>query len=484
MQTNTKPTALAVLNDISVKTGGSTVLNHISLQIFQQQQWAIIGRSGSGKTTLAHVLNGTVFHSGDLHYFFPGGPSAGIALVEQQHHFKNRSNTSSFYYQQRFNASEADDSLTVAETLAGYEDRENWIATLHLDNLLHEPVLQLSNGENKRLQLAKALLANPALLILDNPFLGLDVAGRTTLHQVLNNICSKGIYLLLITSPAELPACITHVAVLEKGELVSAQTKQDYLQQSVTINAAASLLNSDLLHQLKQAGENDFTTAVKMEHVHIRYGERTILEDINWEVKKGTCWHLSGPNGAGKSTLLSLITADNPQAYANNIVLFDKKRGSGESIWDIKKRIGFVSPELHLYFEQTASCFEVIASGLFDTIGLFRRLSAEQEEKVLLWMQLMQLETLQHKRIFQLSTSQQRMSLLARALVKNPPLLILDEPTQGLDELQTAYFKNLVNEICQGFGTTLIYVSHYSSDLPSCIQHCLRLENGRVISVY
>jgi molybdate transport system ATP-binding protein len=476
MEIKSRDTVLATLTDISVNTGGNSVLSHINLTLHKGEQWAFVGHSGSGKTTLAHVFTGSVFHSGELQYHFPAGANAHIELVEQQHHFKNLSNTSSFYYQQRFNASEAADSITVADALAGYKDREGWIPMLHLDGLLAKPVLQLSNGENKRLQLAKALLARPAMLILDNPFIGLDAEGRQTLHGMLDRICAKGIQLLLITSAAELPGCITHVAVLEKGELVSVQKKQDYVQQAL---ATAPAIDEVLLRQLPMPAEAGFDTAVQMQQVTIRYGEKIVLDNINWQVKKGECWNLSGPNGAGKSTLLSLITADNPQAYANKIILFDKQRGSGESIWDIKQKIGFVSPELHLYFEQTASCFEVIASGMFDTIGLFRQLTEVQQDKVLLWLQLMGLAPFQHKKIYQLSASQQRMALLARALVKNPPLLILDEPTQGLDEIQTAWFKNLVNEICRHFGTTLIYVSHYSSELPSCIHHFLRLENGR-----
>jgi len=470
---------LATLINVSVNTGGNQVLAPVNLIIHQREQWAIIGHSGSGKTTLAHVFQGKVFYRGTLIYHFSENSNDHIELVEQQHHFKNLTNTSNFYYQQRFNASEAADSITVANALEGYTDWGNWIELLHLNTLLAKPLLQLSNGENKRLQLAKALLANPALLILDNPFIGLDAEGRKTLHTILGSVCLKGIHIILITSPAELPACITHVAVLEKGVLLSAQKKQDYLQYPVTVNTRSDV-NTALLRQLQEPAETGFNMAVKMDGVTIRYGEKIILNKINWQVKKGECWNVSGPNGAGKSTLLSLITADNPQAYANKIILFDKQRGSGESIWDIKKRIGFVSPELHLYFEQHATCFEVIASGLFDTIGLFRRLSAEQEEKILLWMRLMELVSFRDKRIYQLSTSQQRMALLARALVKNPPVLILDEPTQGLDEMQTAYFKNLVNEICGSFKTTLIYVSHYTSDLPACIHHFLKLENGIV----
>src|SRR6185295_14005255 len=169
----------------------------------------------------------------------------------------------------------------------------------------------------------------------------------------------------------------------------------------------------------------------------------------------GECWSISGPNGAGKSTLLSLVTADNPQAYANELYLFDQRRGSGESIWDIKRRIGFVSPELHLYFDRGTSCFDVIASGLFDTIGLFRQISTAQTEQVKAWIELLQLQQVQHRPLFQLSLGQQRMVLLARALVKNPPLLILDEPCQGLDEEQIDEFIGLIDDLCDQSGKTL-----------------------------
>jgi molybdate transport system ATP-binding protein len=215
----------------------------------------------------------------------------------------------------------------------------------------------------------------------------------------------------------------------------------------------------------------------------IRYGEAIILDAINWEVRRGQRWNVSGPNGAGKSTLLSLITADNPQAYANEIWLFDRRRGTGESIWDIKKRIGFVSPELHLYFDRGATAHDVVASGLFDTIGLFRPLNAEQETLVSLWMRLLSLWELRMRRLAQLSTGQQRMIFLARALIKNPPMLILDEPCQGLDDEQTAHFRDLITTLCTVFDTTLIYVSHYRQELPACIDHFLRLEKGAIVEV-
>jgi len=244
-------------------------------------------------------------------------------------------------------------------------------------------------------------------------------------------------------------------------------------------------LDAGTLQQLQQLSSREpdtFSSAVKMTDVNIHYGEKILLQHISWEVKRGERWNVSGPNGAGKSTLLSLITADNPQAYANDIWLFDRKRGSGETIWEIKQKIGFVSPELHLYFDYSATCFEVIASGLFDTIGLFRLLTEEQEQRVLLWIRLLSLENLRSLRLAQLSTGQQRMVLLARALIKNPPMLILDEPCQGLDEAQTSYFRQLIGLLCEAFGTTLIYVSHYREEIPDCVDRFLRLDNGAIVT--
>ncbi|MBI2729957.1 MAG: ATP-binding cassette domain-containing protein [Sphingobacteriales bacterium] len=468
------------IKKISVKRGDHSILNNISLPIRQGEQWAIMGGSGSGKTTLAHALTGEIFYTGEIKMNIPVSSNhSPIILVEQQHHFKTLSNTSDFYYQQRYNSFDAEDSITVGQALHSLHEKDKWVALLHLTPLLSKPLIQLSNGENKRLQLAKALSRHPQLLILDNPFIGLDVEGRQTLHTILDNIVKEKIHLLLISSVHEIPDCISHIAVLEKGELVWQGKKEEH--QSSLLKKVN--LDSRIIAEIKKLSSpafTSFTNAVYMLNVHVQYGEKIILQQINWQVKKGECWSVSGPNGAGKSTLLSLISADNPQAYANEIYLFDKRRGSGESIWDIKKLTGYVSPELHLFFEQHNTCFEVIASGLFDTIGLFRQLTAEQETKVHYWIQLMQLEKLTYRSMFQLSNSEQRMVLLARALIKNPPLLILDEPCQGLDEQQTIFFTQLVNEICTQLGTTLIYVSHYAKDIPACVTHFLQLEDGRI----
>jgi molybdate transport system ATP-binding protein len=490
-----------MLEGVSVQLGGARLLDNLDWTIHRGEQWALTGASGSGKTLLAHTLLGRHFHTGHITFYNENGvrlTQPRISIVEQQHRFRGRPGHTELYYQQRFNASDADQTITVAQELADAGCTDPALTdTLHIGPLLQKPLIQLSNGENKRVQLALALLGDPQLLILDNPFLGLDAEGRATLHTMIDRLAASGIQLLLVTGPHELPRSITHVAQLDLGKWVSSGPRESFHAIDRHRHPA---LDDDILAQLSidasgstghdisgPAGRDfigpagrDFTYAVRMRNTTVCYGKSTILKGIDWEVRRGERWSVSGPNGAGKSTLLSLITADNPQAYANEIWLFDRRRGSGESIWDIKKKIGFVSPEMHLHFDTAATGFEVVASGLFDTIGLFRILDADQETLVLQWLRLLSLHDLRTRRLAQLSTGQQRLVLLARALVKNPSLLILDEPCQGLDEEQTAWFRTLVTRLCEAFGTTLIYVSHYPDELPACIDHWLRLEQGTI----
>lgn len=454
------------------------ILDDINLIINKDDVLAITGPSGSGKTSLAKVLTGDLYHSGELIFSdFPG--KAHIVFVPQEHQFKDLSNLMGFYYQQRFNATESDQSLKVSDLL---ETGNRWIDVLKLRDVFDRPLLQLSNGENKRLQLARSLETKPDVLILDNPFLGLDTSGRQILEDVMSELIREGVQIIFLTASAELPVFITRVAVLDHGKIIFEGSRESYDLKKNSFSFPDDIFDRSLLASLKPEENYAFEFAVRMDSVHIKYGEKLVLDDINWEIRRGDCWSLSGPNGAGKSTLLSLITADNPQAYANEIYLFDRKRGTGESIWDIKKKIGYVSPELHLYFDQGSVCFEVIASGLFDTIGLFRVLSESQRDLVNRWIAILNLESCRNKPLRSMSRGEQRRSLLGRALIKVPPLLVLDEPCQGLDEIQTASFASLINAVCTEFGTTLIYVSHVVKDIPGCVTHFLKLENGHIVS--
>lgn len=468
------------LSNVSVKLGARQVLSNINFTVHNGEQWALTGDSGSGKTVLAQTIAGRHFHSGHIEAAF-GTPETyhhAIVLVEQQHKFKARNNTSDLYYQQRYNSFDAEDTITAAEAL-GEDTALPHVAaiinTLQLEHVLNEPLIQLSNGENKRLQLARSLLLQPAFLILDNPFLGLDTNGRSILNEILQKLSEQQVPFLLITTPHEIPACITDVATLAMGSLVSAVAKADYIPP---VQQKLPSFSPELLRSLVHPVKADFEYAIRVKNVNVNYEGKHILKNINWEVKQGEHWSVAGPNGAGKSTLLSLLTGDNPRAYSNEIYLFDRRRGSGESIWDIKKQIGYVSPELHLHFDPMATCFQAVASGLFDTIGLFRQLDTATEELVMQWLKLFELDKKSHRLLSMLSAGEQRLALLARALIKNPPVLILDEPCQGLDEITTARFREFVNEICLLSDATLLYVSHYQQEWPECINKHLSLNKG------
>lgn len=443
---------LAKISDVSVSLGAKPVVSSISFQILSGQKTAIVGPMGSGKTSLAKALAGRLFRTGEV-FFSSRNPEkrAYVMLVEQQHQFKNRSNLSEFYLQQRFNSSDCEDAYTVEEELAGLESGD-WVSVFELEGLLNRPLIQLSNGENKRLQIVKSLAYQPDWLILDNPYVGLDVNGREILTRGLLSLDSKGIQFILVSSPGDVPDFINQV--IELRLLQDAPAKPEPLLRPL----------------------DPFETAVKMEKVQIKYGTKTILRDFSWQVNRGERWAIKGPNGAGKSTLISLITADNPQAYSQNIILFDRKRGSGESIWDIKRKIGYLSPELHLYFKEGGSCFSVVASGLFDTLGLFKRLTGEQTAQVNQWMQVMGIAHLKERSFLQVSGGEQRVVLITRALVKNPELLILDEPCQGLDRVQTEHLKAVLDYLAENSEMTLLYVSHYDRDIPACVNQVLELK--------
>lgn len=476
------------VRSLTVRKGGKVIIDNLSFTVNKGKHLAITGPSGSGKTTLMNALSGSHSYEGSI-ITSSEGRNEKIVLVEQQHRFKNLSNTSNFYYQQRFNSNDSEDAITVEEALLNTvavtvrsdhsKQIDDVVDLLKIQHLLSTRLIQLSNGENKRLQIAKALLAQPTVLMLDNPFIGLDAAARETLHAVLEEMSRRSIHIILVTAYHQVPGFITHVIDLGKEKNVLPEDIYTFRQRQSNTQQAAFTINKSLLKKLNaDAHPTTFEFAVRMKNVSVQYNNRPILNKINWEVRNGERWSLSGPNGSGKSTLLSLINADNPQAYSNEIYLFDRRRGSGESIWDIKKKIGFVSPELHLFFEGSNNCFEVIASGLFDTIGLFRMVNDEQTRLIMDWMELLNISHVKLKPLFQLSNSQQRLVLLARALVKNPPLLILDEPCQGLDDDQIAFFKDIVNDICLETGKTLIYVSHYPHEIPSCVDKFLMLEEG------
>lgn len=451
---------VARVSHLSASYGLQEVLKDISFEIGADDCLAIVGPMGSGKTTLAKALSGRLFRKGEVWF-----QESFVLYVEQQHHFKNRSNISEFYLQQRFNSADSEDSYTVLEEL-GELDVAAYVTMFKLDGLLDKPLLQLSNGENKRLQIVKALGQRPDWLLLDNPYLGLDVAGRVVLSAGLSQLQAQGIRFILFLSGGDMPEFVNRVYTLRRDVPLIPRLKSGVIKDSLISRLQPGEENNNPGLQPGDLGDSPI---VSLRNVTIRYGSKTILDQFSWTINRGERWVLKGPNGAGKSTLLSLITADNPQSYAQDITLFGRKRGTGESIWDIKRNIGYVSPEMHLYFKETGTSFAVLASGLFDLLGVTRKVNEQQTEQVDACLAMFGLGYLRDRPFHTLSTGEQKMILIARAFVKNPPLLILDEPCQGLDQEQVQRVKDVIDQLAATSDMTLIFVSHYVEDVPSCV---------------
>jgi molybdate transport system ATP-binding protein len=497
-------TALLSIDQATLKLGDTTVFSDLNFTVSRGENWAVIGESGSGKSALLQIIAGKLHISaGIIHYYFHQDYLKEhhsndahltfhklIGFVEPRHHFRNLSNTSDFYYQQRYNSSDSEDALTVEEYLGsikqysetpGYWDLPRVMQRLNLDVLKSKQLIKLSNGETKRLLIAAALIKNPVILLLDNPLTGLDVQTRAEFNQIIADINSSGITVIMATSPFEIPDAITHIAVLKDGA-ISRQIPAKDFDSSAFAGADKGSLDLDELFALLNINPiPSYEWIARMNNVNITYGEKEILKNVDWQIRQGDRWALLGPNGAGKSTLLSLVNADNPQAYANDIILFDRKRGSGESIWDIKSKTGFVSPELYQYFPTDNSCLQVIESGFYDTMGLFRPSDPKKSTIALRWMKALEIDRYARVLLKNIPASAQRLCLLARALIKNPTLLIFDEPCQGMDLHQQLHFKMLVDTICKLSNVTLIYVTHYQNEIPDSVDQVLRLDKGKVV---
>jgi len=470
-----------IVKDLVIKTQGDTVLDGISFSLQQNQHLALLGNAGSGKTALLKALSGSMNYNGKI-CLNSSSEKTHVEIVEQRYSFKNLCGISDFYYQQRFNSFDSDDAPTVYEELIkassnASEQAKNIDSTLTIlgiEHLKNSSLIQLSSGEHKRFQLAKALINPPQFLFLDTPYTGLDVKGVKELNKLLIEVCANGTQIILIPGTFPIPEFIKKVAFIENKKLALFGNKEEFNADEFIRPAINFDYNTDLLTLSNEISH--FETIVEMKNIHLSYGTHTIFRNLGWKINQGEKWLLKGRNGSGKSSLLSMITGDHPQAYSNEIYLFGKRRGSGESIWDIKQKTGFISPELHAYFDKNVSCFQAIGSGFFDTIGLFKKLSTAQYHIILQWLGFLQLSHVSTKPLHSISVSLQRMILLARALVKNPPLLVLDEPCQGLDQKQSEQIISLVDSICSGTNKTMIYVSHDERNIPGCVEKVFQLE--------
>ena len=513
----------------------------IDFELLAGEQLAIVGDNGSGKTRLVDVLTGkcALMPMQEVKYDFAPSRAKMVSDNIKYLTFRDSYGTMEgvYYYQQRWNQNDIEETPLVRDLLAESfrmaeegltrktvfdkflvrdetpeqeqerlrqeaEDKRLMHAELekvrkhlyeifHLEQLLDKHIILLSSGELRKFQLTKTLLTNPRVLIMDNPFIGLDVTARAQLAEFLTLLTREtNVSVVLVLSKTDdIPDFITHVVTVKDLKVGRKMTQQEFKESSEPV--PARMLTEEKAKAILEMGEGRLEmeegrslmadgrsqmedgeeTVIEFRNVNIRYGERTILKDLNLTVKEGEHWALNGENGAGKSTLLSIVCADNPQSYANDIVLFGHQRGKGESIWDIKRHIGYISPEMHRAYMKDIPAIDIVASGLSDVSGLYRKPKPEQRAVCEFWMDIFGVKQYADTTFLKLSSGEQRLVLLARAFVKDPALLILDEPLHGLDLKNRRLVKDIIEVFCQRPHKTMLMVTHYREEYPKNIDH-------------
>lgn len=467
----------------------------VDFELLDGEHIAIVGLNGGGKSMLVDIIIGRhPLLMSDPEYDFR--PSTKEMAADNIRYMTFRDSygdyDSTYYLQQRWNQQEIDENTPhVGELLERAYDtygndspqrreRQRHIYRMfQLEALMDKHIILLSSGELRKFQLARTLLAEPRVLIIDNPFIGLDSETRRQLNELLTTIASEGsLQIIIVLSKAsDIPHFITHVVEVNDMIAGSKKTLTDFMTARMSL--PEHVLGTDKAKAIADLPyrDSDYNAdiVVDMKSVSIRYDRRVILDELDWTVANGERWALDGQNGSGKSTLLSLICADNPQGYACDITLFGYARGSGESIWDIKRHIGYVSPEMHRAYRKNLPAIQIVASGLNDSVGLYVNPKPQDYDVCRWWMDIFGIRELGDRPFLKLSSGEQRLVLLARAFVKDPELLILDEPLHGLDERNGQLVKDIIDAFCHRKNKTMIMVTHYEEELPTCINHRKKL---------
>ena len=466
-----------ILDNLSVDFDEHFQLQHLNWEVQSGQHWVISGGNGAGKSALIAALTGTGnIISGQLQ----GLPERiGVVSFAAQEALIN----------QERQKDDADilDVISIGTPVRNiiFDDcldpqtAQKMITKFALDYLLDRAFRKLSTGESRKVMLVRALSCKPQLLLLDEPFEGLDIDTFALLQDYLQELALQVPMIMVLNRFDEIPAFITHIAYMEQGQLLHQIDKQDteaYNNLYQLLHLKTTELSVPACDPLSSIPKLDPSQPlVRLTDLTIKYDEFVLIDKLNWTIEPNQHWQLSGPNGAGKTAVLSIITGDHPQCYNNDILVFGFQRGQGESIWQIKQFIGYVSTALQWEYRVQISLRNVIISGFYDSIGLYSKASDRQKSIADQWLALLGMSDRADQPFQKLSYGDPRLLLIARAMVKHPPLLILDEPCLGLDDINRQLVLALIEKICAGSETAVIYVNHHTQDKIAGIENYLAL---------
>ena len=464
--------------DVDYRIAGDAWLRGLNLCLTSGEAWAVMGPNGSGKSSLGKLLAGKVQPTRGT----VDGLPVGIGYISFEEHLANieqEIRNDDTDYLDRIDPGRS--VLTCVMGGGGDAEKARSLGdSFGLTPLFDRGLRFLSTGEIRKALICKALMKDPALLILDDPFCGLDKGAVRSLGERIHGLSLAGITpVMILGRHADVAPWVTHVVALGDGRQRFAgeralweETEASHLIMSSTTGA---LPEACFVPPATMASFSPGDPLVCFRGVSVAYNGRAVVDDITFTLRCGDHMMISGPNGSGKSTLLSMINGDNPKAYGNDISLFGKQRGTGESIWEIKKQIGYLSSELQIGYRAAATPFSTILSGLTDSIGTYCKYTVQEKEAAMEWLGVLGLMDRKESPLRSLSSGEQRMVLIARAMIKAPPLLILDEPCQGLDDANSRFVLDLAGKVGRSGRTTLIYVTHTESDRLPCITHHLTL---------
>jgi len=437
------------------------------------ESWCIYGDNRSGIDTFTALVAGNLqnFTVSLLH--LPENPGI-TSFKHQQDLFEEelRLDNSDFL-------NKIDPGTPAKDFLPEYEANLSLIRSFGMENSLEQGYRQLSSGQCRKLLLLRELLGGATFLIVQNPYDGLDETSCNELNRTLNVIVNKGVQLLTIVSSInDLPPCSSHLALIAAGEMSFYGRKEQILSLMAAAPLSSKETNkrTDKILRHHSAPLHGKTPLVILRQGFAGYGGKKLFHNLNLDIFPGDHTLITGSNGCGKSTLLDIITGDNPKCYANNLEIFGKKRGSGESIWEIKQHMGIISPTLHRDHRVPGTVLQIILSGLFDSIGLYRKISEQQIRAARHWLKWIELLSKEKTSFRELCYAEQRLVLIARALIKLPKLLILDEPTQGLDDVNRNQLIDLLEKITTQNISTILFVSHRKDEYRSFFKQHIELD--------